>query len=226
MRKIHALAPLIAAAAFTQAASATVFFTFHDPSTPRELVYTEGDAFNDGTITYDVTKVVNLIVDGTQHGMGLVTYSSTLVMDLTVSQASGAFGVFTAFVGGTFRFVHNGEDILVGTVDDSALVTFNTSGAMISTSSNGSLDFVAGGALLAALQAVNQTGLAPQYDSSFSLADMSPGAIGLNQDGYITSFVANAAFVGNAEVIPSPGTAALGVIAAAFLLPARRRNQA
>lgn len=224
MRAAHALIAFTAAAALTHAASATVYFTFHDPSTPRELEYIAGDAFNSGSITYDVTKFVNLIVDGSEHGMGVVTYSSTLVLDLSVSTASGAFGVFTSFIGGTFRFVHNGEDILTGYIDDGALITFATSGAMIATSSNGSLDLVAGGALLAALNAVSLTELVPQFDASFSLADINPGVLALNQFGYMPSFRANVAFVGNAEVIPSPGSTALGAIAAAFCVPGRRRR--
>ena len=224
MRKMHALAAMIAMGALAQTSLATVYFTFQDPTTPLEFRYVEGDAVNNGTITYDPSAVVELKVDGSEHGFGVHTFNTTLVLDLEVTTATGNFGVFTAFVLGTFRFIHNGEDILTGTVDDAALVTFATAGAMISTSTNNSLDLVAGGALSALLATVNLTDLVPQYDASFSLANITPGVFALNQFGYLTSFDANAAFVGNAEVIPSPGSAALGAIAVMFCMPQRRRR--
>ncbi|TVQ59444.1 MAG: hypothetical protein EA379_10845 [Phycisphaerales bacterium] len=224
----HAITAFIASGALLQAASASVFFTFQDPSTPLEFHYTAGDGVNMGTITYDPAAVVSLKVDGTQDGFGVFSVDTRLVMDFTVGTASGVGGVFSAPTSGTFRFeviggAYDGTDILSGTMQEGALVSFVTAGALISTSSNGTLTLEAGQMLLDAMATVNLTELVPQFDASFSLADISPGVFGLNQFGYMTSFNANAAFVGNAVAIPSPGSAALGAIAIMLCMPQRRR---
>lgn len=221
---------LIAAAAgltLAAAANATVTFTFLDPGPAREVTYTAGTSNSSGTVTYASTPAVELVFDGTQNGLPRVTYQTTLTMNITVGTAVGFGGVFSAPISGTFTFteIGSGQNVLLGTLTNGALLTFGTTGVMAGTSSNATLMLVEGGPL-ATLLSSNGLSLAPRFDASFSLSDITPLPLGLTANGYIPSFNASAAFVGNAEVIPSAGAAALAGVAAMFLLPGRKRRQA
>ncbi len=219
-------AALAASAGFLAggASNASVYFTFQDPGTPREVTYTQGAGANPGTITYTSGNAVFLEVDGTEEGIGVQTYATTLAMNLTVGTAAAAGVFFQAPVSGTFVFTDNGSGntLLTGTISTGAVLTFLSTGSIVATSSNASLVMAAGAALLPQLGINGFTSIVAQFDAAFSLSSLAPLPIALTPDGYIPSFQANAAFVGNAEV-PTPGSAALAGAAAAFLIPRRRR---
>lgn len=225
MKSLTAMAALGAGLALGSISSATVFFTFDDPSTALEVTYTQGAGMVPGLVTYSALPTVDLVVDGTQEGIGIVTYSTTLTMNITVGAAVGFGGLFQAPVSGNFQFSVGGNAILTGTINTGAMLTFATTGSVVATSSNGSLTMVASDALLTQLALNGFTALAPTFDASFSLSNIAPRPIALTPDGYIPSFNANAAFVGNAEVIPSAGSTVLAGVAALVLLPGRRRPQ-
>lgn len=205
--------------------NASVFFTFQDPGTPREVTYTQGSGGNPGTITYTSGNAVFLEVNGSQEGIGVVTYATSLAMNLSVGTATAVGSFFQAPVSGTFVFTDmgSGQTLLTGNVSIGAVLTFLSTGSIVATSSNSSLTMTAGPALLPQLGLNGFTSIVPQFDAAFSLSSLSPLPVVLTPDGYIPSFQANAAFVGNAEV-PTPGSAALAGVAAMFLVPRRRRH--
>jgi hypothetical protein len=226
MKKMTTAVALASGLALSSLASATVFFTFDDPSTALEVTYTQGNAGGPGTMTYSAAPTVDLVVDGTQNGLGIVTYSTILSMNLTIGTATSFGGIFQAPVlAGSFTFSVGGNAILTGMINNGAMLTFGSTGSVVATSSNNSLTLVATDALLGQLALGGYTGLGPVFDSSFSLSNLAPRPINLTQDGYIPSFHANAAFVGNAEPIPSAGSTALAAVAGLFLFPGRRRPQ-
>lgn len=218
-RSMLALAALAGAAA-TTAANATVYFTFDDPSTAKELTYTAGNAGGDGSLTYSGATTVDLVVDASEDGFGIITYAATLTMNLTV----GAAGIGGAPLLGSFSFSVGGDDILVGTVNagGGSMSGFGGVGGLWFTDaiSSGAFAWEAFGDLS------TQIGggvLASTYNASFALSNITPFFGGVNSDGYFNSFTANVAFVGDAIwAVPSPGSAALFSIAG--LVVARRRR--
>lgn len=217
------ISSVIAVAGLAAASQGTIYFTFDDPTTALEVTYTEGVGLNPGNLSYNTTPIVDLVVDGSEHGLGIVTYTTNLAMDIDVGAGTGFGGFFSAPVSGVFTFSVGGLELLRGDIAEGAVLTFGTTGSLVATSSTFSLTLTASNALLAQLALGGFTGLAAQFDSSFSLSNLTPRPLGLNTDGFITSFNANAAFVGNADVIPSPGSAVLAGAAALCLLPGRRR---
>lgn len=225
MRSICAALAATAGALAGGVSNASVFFTFQDPGTPREVLYTQGAGANPGTITYTSGNAVFLEVDGSQEGIGIQTYATTLSMNLSVGTATAVGSFFQAPVSGTFVFTDNGSGmtLLTGSIASGGLLTFLSTGSIVATSSNSSLTMTAGAALLPQLGLNGFTSLVAQFDAAFSLSSLSPLPLVLTPDGYIPSFQANAAFVGNAEV-PTPGSAVLAGAAAVFLIPRRRRG--
>lgn len=207
-----------AGAALAAGANATVYFTFDDPSTAREMTYTAGGGGSDGHVTYSGATTVDLVVDGSEHGWGIVEYAATLTMDIDVGTAIGAGTVWTALTAGTFTFSFGGFDILSGVFDGGVLGTFGTSGAMLGSSTNGTLVMSVGGDVLTQFEG---TQILPVFDAGFSLANITP-APAVNVDGYLRSFTANVAFVGNAEV-PTPGAGLLLSAATLIVMPRRKR---
>jgi len=229
-RSVFALSALAGAVA-TSAANAAVYFTFDDPTTPLELTYVAGTNNNSGSMSYSGAARVDLVVDGTEEGWGTITYSARLTMNLSVQ---GAFSppLTMAGVRGDFTFaIDDGfggfEDILVGSTVDGAGLLFagGFSGAVNFSNTgfegDGEFDWTALNSLSSFFDGNSLFGA---QSASFSLAAINPGVFGLNQEGYIPSFNANAAFVGAAEVnpIPTPGTAALLAVAALVGAPRRR----
>lgn len=203
--------------------TAPVYFTYDDPAgQPLELTYTAGGGGNDGSISFSSPNPIDLVVDASAGGWGVTTYSVSLTLDLTVGTASGFGGVFFAPISGTFAFNDGVDDILTGVIDDGAFLTFGTTSSLQANSGNGTLSMSAAGALLAQF-GPNFNQLQPMFNVSWALSDIS-GVPSLNNDGYLTSFNANTAFVGSAEVrpIPSPGSAALLAIAGLVSVPRRR----
>lgn len=230
-RSVLALTALAGAVA-TSAANAAVYFTFDDPTTPLELSYVAGSGGGDGSVSYSSSARVDLVVDGTDEGWGTITYSARLTMDLAVSNSPAPpfpFGEVT----GTFTFaIDDGlggfEDILVGTATADlagAMSAMGFAGAIQFSNTglegDGGFDWTAMNSLSSFFDGNNLFGA---QSASFSLAAINPGVFGLNGEGYIPSFNANAAFVGAAEVnpIPTPGTAALLAVAALIGAPRRR----
>lgn len=218
-RPMLALAALAGAAA-TTAANATVYFTFDDPSTAKELTYTAGNAGGDGSLTYSASTNVDLVVDATEDGFTIETYSALLTMDLTV----GAAGIGGAPITGTFSFSVGGNDILVGTVNagGGSMSGFGGVGGLWFTDAvtSGAFSWEAFGDLS---DQIGNGLLASTHNASFALSNITPFFGGVNQSGYFNSFTANVAFVGDAAwAVPSPGSAALFGLAG--LVVSRRRR--
>ncbi len=226
-RSVLALS-LLAGALGTSAANAAIYFTFDDPSTPLELTYVAGTGGGSGSVTYSSAARVDLVVDGTEDGFGITTYSARLTMDLAVAPVF-APPIPIAVTTGTFTFaIDDGfggfTDILHGDAGEigGAMFAIGFSGS-ISFSNDGDEDpvlfnWTAMNDLLAFLGG-NQ--LIGAQSASFSLAALTPPVLGVNVEGYIPSFTANAAFVGHGE-IPAPGPTALFGLAG--LVMARRRR--
>ncbi len=213
---------LAASAASAGIMTGSVYFTYDDPEgPPRELTYTAGDANGPGTISYSSAVPFDLVVDASDPGWGVVTYEAFITMDVSVGQASSIAGVWYAPVSGGFNVTVAGDTVLTGTIQNGAFLTFGTTGNLAANSSTASLSMSVAGGLLAQLGG-NQ--IEPMFNASWSLADFIPGAPTLNSDGYLTSFTANTSFVGSAQVrsVPSPGSAALLVVAGLVSVPRRR----
>lgn len=232
-RSVIALTALAGVVA-TSAANAAVYFTFDDPTTPLEFSYVAGSGGGSGSVSYSGAARVDLVVDGTEEGWGVITYSARLTMDLAVG-ASLFPPLPFADVTGSFTFaIDDGfggfEDILVGSIMNTGLTPHDlTASGFAGSMSFSNTGFEGDGAFdwtamnsLAAFFAGNP--LFGAQSASFSLAGITPGVFGLNAEGYIPSFNANAAFVGAAEVnpIPTPGSAALLAVAALLGVPRRR----
>jgi|GEM_PF-3533592 len=242
MRKRSTVAIIVAATGlpFPLAAHAGVSFTFQDPSSAMEFLYTEGDAVNWGRISYNSPmggSVLQLTVDASDNGLAPIVFDAILDIDLDVSTAMDlGFGAI-ANVTGTFRFFDASGGalrgvqplILEGVVTNGSFFVIGTTGAQVSSSTDNSLSLNAG----PALQDYLDTGglsLTEQMDSSFSLSGISltgggAGAPGINEFGYLESFTSNAAYVGNADIIPSP-PAALALTTLALTATRRRRRAA
>lgn len=216
-----------ATCAMSASASAAISFTFEDPGPPRELMHTASGGPADGQITYSSANPVNLVVDGTAEGFGVVTFASTLTMNISVgmeSVVSGVPGARSAPISGTFTFSTFGtaQALLTGTFMNASLIAFPQAGALISTSGDSGLIYTASGPLLTLIQGSGFSGLAAPFDASFTLTDITPN-VTFDQFNHFTSFTANAAFTGTANLIPSPSTIAM--VSGMGLLGLRRRRR-
>lgn len=214
--------------AISASASAAISFTFEDPGPPRELTQTASGSSADGQVSYNSANVVNLVVDGTAEGFGIVTFASTLEMNISVGPASADAaipGANAAPISGSFTFYTFGtnQSLLTGTFMNAAMVVFPQAGALISTSGDSGLIYTASGPLLQLIQGAGFSGLAAPFDASFTLTDITPN-VSVNQFEHFTSFAANAAFTGTANLIPSPSTIAM--LSGMGLLGLRRRRRA
>lgn len=209
----------IAIAAST--AQAAVFFTFADPTAPREVEF-DSDS---NTLSYDTGTLLNLVADATDEGAASTeTFSAMLTMEITVGDASpisDVEGGFTAPVSGFFEFTlsGSGESLLRGEFSGGGLVTLGGAGAVISTSNTG-LTYTAGSDLAMYLGDAGISSLVAPFDASFTLTDVEP-AISVD-DGKFEDFSANAAFTGTAN-IPAPG--AIVLIGASALAASGRRRR-
>ncbi len=200
----------------------TVFFTYDDPNgPPRELMYTAGNANQQGHISYFSATPFDLVVDASEPGWGVVTYAATISMDVTVGQATQMGNVFFAPVSGGFNVTVGGDTVLTGVLNNGAFLTFGTTGNLSANTATASVTMSVSGDLLAQFGG-NQ--IQPDFNVSWSLSDYLPSSPSINQFGYLTSFMANTAFVGSANVVrvPTPGSAALLGIAGLISLPRRR----
>lgn len=229
----------VACGALCASSSAAVFFTFDDPGAGPEIRYTEGtdDATDPGALSY-MGGFVDLIVDGTEHGLGVGSFTAGLNMDIQIGAVTAQFGdlLSAPILGGTFEFrevammsgaegAPLGDILLSGALTGGGVVTFSTVGAIISTSTTGGLTMSAGPALTPLLGGLT---LGPTFDLSFTLTNIrsltgAPG-VSMNQDGFLTSFTANSAFTGNASPVPAPGAIALMGLAGVLVLVGRHRS--
>jgi hypothetical protein len=238
-RSTIALMSLFAASAGLLAApavSASVTFTFEDPSGAREFRYNEGDIQTPCTIGYDSPQscgVLRLTVDASEHGLAPVTFDAILEIDLIVGSATDLGFGSVAGVSGVFRFLEIGRGlpnlIFEGVITDGAFVVIGSTGAQVSSSDENSLTLTAGPALQGYLDLAGLT-LAGQMDAAFSLSSIRlaggiEGVPGINEHGFIESFSSNAAYVGSAGVVPSP-PAAITLATLVLLTPRRRRPAA
>lgn len=224
----RALGAALAVGGLCASTQAAVFFTFEDPGSGPEITYTEGTDNNSdpGVLSYTGAQV-NLIVDGNEEGLGTINYSASLEMEILIGAVEGEINniLSAPILGGTFTFTNrtegdNGGDVILsGSMTNGGLLTLNTVGALIATSTTAGLTMDEGPVLAAFLGGLE---LAPTFDISFTLTNISPGTT-KNQENFITSFTANSAFTGNANVIPTPGTALLA--SASFSLLATRRKR-
>jgi hypothetical protein len=200
----------------------TVFFTYDDPNgPPREFMYSEGDANSEGTITFNTNPTIDLVVDATETGQGIQEYQVHLSMNLTVGQATLVMGnAWQAPVSGSFAFNDGNDDVLSGDIMDGAFLTFGTTGNVSAGTATFSLVMMVSGAIADQLGGATLTAA---FDASWSLSDFLPGSPTINPSGYLRSFVANTAFVGSAQIIPTPGASALLGIAGLLVVPRRRR---
>jgi len=208
--------------------------TFRDPSAIKEFQYTEGSGMGPGSITYValVNKPVHLIIDGTDHGLPEIDRTVDVVLTLTVGTATElAPGFGHASTDGMLSFVDKmtGQTIISGAIDGGRLIWSGTTGVELANTTENSLVWTAGAFLLGYLDFAT-TGLAIDGtgDFAFSLSAINPDGPGfdgldLNESGYVESFTANAAFVGNANIVPAP--APLALAAAMGLAAFRRRSR-
>ncbi len=212
----------LAGLAIAAGAHAAVTFTFFDPATGPEISHSSGDSEQPGVVSW-IGQTVTLTIDGTAHGLGIVQFTANVTMELTVGAVlSEEGGIFIApILDGFFSFDVDGskELILTGTVGETAgaVLALGTTGNIIAQGdgSPGGLIWTAGEALDLFLGGQS---LLPIFNANFTLTNFSP-AVSLNEDGFLTSFTANSAFTGDAE-IPSPG--ALALFSLAGLIAARR----
>jgi len=217
---------LFASACIAPTLQASIFFTFDDPGVGPELSYIEGtdNATDPGVITY-IGAPLDFVVDGTNEGLGTQTFVAQLQMDITIGAViDPSVSILSApILGGSFLFVDTNtgnQTILSGVLSNGGLLALNTVGSLFATSSTGGLTLAAGPALTGLLGGLQ---LAPTFDISFTLTDISP-SVSTNQNNFLTSFKANSAFTGNAEIVPAPAPSALLVLGAMSLGVWRRRR--
>lgn len=226
MRHSSVFVVLCTAGAVAASASAAVSFTYADPPSGLEVVYTAptqpGD---DGVVTIDT--IVNLRVDLTDHGLGVFLFNDAhFVKNATVGPATQVDpGIFIADSNeGSFSFTTSGGDpILSGVYDGGKIIVIANSGSLTTNNSNpgGSLTLTYGAVLNALLDG---TGLAfgDGIDSVWTMTAISH--VGIGPDGYFEDFESNAAYTGTAQVVPTPGALALGAFSGLLCCTRRTRR--
>lgn len=221
---------VVALAGTTAVAHAGLTFSFADPAAGPQVSFSGGVG---GVLTFDQEVLINFIVDGSSEPNAFVTNfpSARLELSLTVGAATPLNATdFVAPVSGTFRVYHSGipdpaqNTILSAVVSSGAFLRVGSSSSVNSDSLVFGLSFVAG-PLLQDLLLPGRT-IAPQFDAVFTLTDVlndagGSGIAGPN-GGPISAFTANASFSGTANVVPTPGAAALVVLGG--LAASRRRR--
>lgn len=228
-----------ACGALCAASSATVSFTFDDPGAGPEFLYTAGtdQLTQPGHLSF-VGGTLDLIIDASEEGLGVHAFQAALVLEVEIGAVQSQVGdlLISSIIGGAFEFREipqagtegiPGNVILAGSLSTGGVATFTTSGAVISTSTTGGLVLSEGPVLAPILAGAS---LAPTFDVSFTLTNIrnlfgQPGAT-LTPDGFISSFTANSAFTGNAELatIPTPGATVLLLCGACLALVRRSRG--
>ena len=221
---------MVALAGTTAVAQAGLTFSFADPAPGPQVSFSGGVG---GLLTFDEDVTISFNVDGTSEPNSFVTLfpSARLELALTVGAATPLNATdFVASVSGTFRIYSAGNPdpaqntILSAVVADGAFLRVGSSSSVNSDSLVFGLSFVAG-PLLQDLLLPGRT-IAPQFDAVFTLTDVlnATGGSGIAGPGGgpISAFTANASFSGTANVVPTPGAAALVVLGG--LAASRRRR--
>ncbi len=227
-----ALLAAVGVAAMAGSAHGAIFFTFDDPGSPHEVSYDRSGG-SGGDISYSSAAPVDLGVTSDDPGIPDVVFSTVLSMDIVVGGATpvdlngdGSNDGFRAPISGSFvfsSFANPAQSLLTGTFKDGALITFDTAGAMVASSLNSSLAYTASNGLFDLINGAGYPGLAPQFDASFSLSDITPAPT-VDGEGNLMDFTASASFVGRAELIPAPGALAFAAIGAGAFTARRRRR--
>ena len=219
----------LACAAGVASAQGAISFTFADPSSSLEVTHTAGaapDGFS-GLLTYNSQQPITFVVLSDEAGYTGETYTdATLTLNVVVGPAFGFGGLAVAELGAvSFEFRDmNGELLLTGASDGGGLsVIGGTSGGWTtnSTDEGGGLVMEAHGDLLADLQAASLGQLIAAFDAAFTLTNITPAAT--ISDDFFTSFQANSAFTGTANV-PTPGAIVLMSLAGGLFASRRTRR--
>lgn len=216
----------LACAALAPAAMAgDITFTFDDPVGGNEFM---SDGLDPANLTYDTMANVELEVDTTSDPMGAVTlFDASLSLDLVVGMPASLGGLTAAPITGTFAFTDtlSGDLIFSAELMNAQIVELGAAGSVISAVDNQGigLAFTAGPAL-------NDLGVFDMIalDAVFTLTDvqtMQSGAI-FGPGPVVNPFNANSAFTAtaNAELVPTPGAAALAGIGLMGIGARRRRR--
>lgn len=229
MRQVCFVGVAAAVGAIAGRAAGVMTYTFFDPGAGPEITYTEGagsflgNGTSNGLLVWSGPSIA-LTIDGTDHGLGSTLFGADLTMQLEIGAVSSfEGGILTApIVSGVITFTDSvtTDFILSGTIGagSGAVLTLGTTGNVIAQGAGGpgGLVWTAGSALTDAFGPLT---LLPIHDMNFTLTEITP-TVGVNPDGFLTSFTASSAFTGN-SAIPAPGGLALLAVAGVF---ARRRR--
>lgn len=226
MKKISAIAMFVAAAAGS--AQASITFSFADPVPGSQLsAVANSPAPGIASLSYDTNATINLLVDGTQEGMGSTAFTNARMefTNMTLGAAVTIGGITVAPIAGSFTiydFTGNVRtDIITGTSQAGSFVrVLGTNSLQFSTPDG--FTYTAGPALNAWMTPGSI--LSAYQEASFSLTDVQAvgGGNFIGPGGVFRSFTANSSYSGNTEVIPAPGAIALAGMGG--LLAARRRR--
>lgn len=236
MKNARVVCALIALAGAAAPASASVFFTFADPTDGLEVAYTAPTQQTPyGTMTYgdgfEPAPLIDFIIDATEEGGSVHHVPANLIWsNWQVGAMTTAGPIMSANVSGEFDFVqvggaNDGQSIISGTFNTGLVIQAMGAGSVVTTSEGG-LDYVIGPAFSALEPQI--LNLVPFEDGTYTLTNITFTqflSVGMNGDSYFADFKANAAFSGTAHAeVPTPGSvglAMMGVLAGAT----RRRRR-
>lgn len=214
-RKLSTVAALAAVAFASSVASATLIVSFEQTNLPTpEVSFSPVVPATANSLQSDAGFSAPIGVRVTDFAGNVY---NNVVIELTGHTATGAAGGLFGSVGqqlgnGTFRFLDGQTVLLEGTVDSSTLFGISQTGSVTSDTVT-----YTGGTIFTAFQGIG--GVAGGGELSFTLLNVTPSFS--VSGGNVNTFTAsvNGQLLG---VIPEP--AALGLLAPAALLIARRRR--
>lgn len=237
-----AVVGLGAATASAGLSPGTVSFTYANQEGGQSLSYAfnEGDSL--GTITVDSMVDVSFNFTGIGGTSGEVIQNVRVTKTASVSSATEISpGTFLAEVfDASFTFMDtlgtpdpsDDVEILSGTygvgtrgADSSgALFIVGSSGSIVanSTFGGGELSYTLGSSL-ASLLSDGGLFLGEQADASWTITNVDPGVQDAG-NGFFENFIADSAFTGSFNAVPSPGSMALASVAGFFLVRTRNRK--
>jgi MYXO-CTERM domain-containing protein len=236
MKNSKYVVALCALAGAAAPATASVFFTFADPTDGLEVRYnapTQQTPY--GTMTYgdsfEPPPLLDFIVDASQEGGSVHHIDTNLVWsNWQVGAITTSGPITSAVVSGEFDFIDvgggatDGQSILSGSFTTGLVIQAIGTGSIV-TSTSGGLTYAIGPAFSAREPQI--VGLQPWEDGTYTLTDITFDSfltIGMEGDSYFNGFSANAAFSGTAEaVIPTPGSIGLAMLGTAGMIRRRRR---
>lgn len=228
MRTVRGMLAL-AVLAVCPVAQATIAFSFADPGPGHQLTNTaNGGGAGIGLLSYSSSQPIAFIIDGATETAVTMNNARLQMTNLTLGAAQTQNGITTAPVSGSFVFYDftGGvrTDIVTATVPNGSFVRIGATNAMLFSSATG-LQYTAGPILTSLLEQAGLTLTNPQ-EAVFTLTDVSVagGAPLFNANGVFNSFTANSSFSGNTSTVPTPGSVAVLLLAAATTLTRRRSH--